>query len=102
MKSSFLRLPGLLVLVALSPLLQAGNPGSRVLYAGGTVAGLTNKTTLRIEVREADGLAVSTKENSFQIPYKDINTLEYGLRVSRRYLEAVLISPMFLLAKKKT
>jgi hypothetical protein len=92
----------LLILLILSPLLQAEDGGSRVLYVGGTVAGLPHKTSLRIEVREADALTVTTKENSFQIPYKDINTLEYGLRVSRRYLEAALISPMFLIAKKKT
>jgi len=61
-----------------------------------------NKTSLRLEVRQADALTVTTKQNTFQIPYQDINTLEYGLRVSRRYLEAALISPMFLIAKKKT
>jgi hypothetical protein len=31
-----------------------------------------------------------------------VNSLEYGLRVSRHYMEAVLISPIFLLEKKKT
>ena len=31
-----------------------------------------------------------------------MNALEYGLRVSRHYAEAVLISPIFLLAKRKT
>jgi hypothetical protein len=92
----------LLVLITLSHLLYAGDAGSRVEYAGGTIAGLRQKTSVRLEVREADALSVTAKEISFQIPYKDINTLEYGLRVSRRYLEAALISPMFLIAKKKT
>jgi hypothetical protein len=36
------------------------------------------------------------------VPYKDVNTLEYGMRVSRRYMEAVLISPIFLVAKRRT
>jgi hypothetical protein len=92
----------LLVLITLSSLLYAGDAGSRVEYVGGTVAGLRQKTSIRVEVSEADVLAVTAKEVSFQIPYKNINTLEYGLRVSRRYLEAALISPMFLIAKKKT
>jgi hypothetical protein len=44
---------------------------------------------------------VNLRSSSFLIPYKDVNTLEYGLRVSRRYVEAALISPVFLLGKKK-
>ncbi len=94
--------PSLLILLALASLLQAGDTGNKVLYVGGTVSGLPNKTSIRIEVLEADVLTVTAKEISFQVPYKDITTLEYGLRVSRRYLEAALISPMFLIAKKKT
>jgi hypothetical protein len=94
--------PGVLVMLALLPLLQAGDTGSRVLYVGGTVAGVPNKCQLRINVVEADALTVTSKASSFQIPYGEVNTIEYGLRVSRRYLEAVLISPVFLVAKKKT
>jgi hypothetical protein len=36
------------------------------------------------------------------VPYSNINNLEYGQRVDRRYLEAILISPLLLLAKKHT
>ena len=93
--------PGILLL-ALAPLLQAGDTGSRVLYVGGTVAGVPNKSGARIEISSDDSLKVSTRNSSLLIPYKDVNTLEYGLRVSRRYVEAALISPVFLLGKKKT
>ncbi|HEX4135045.1 MAG TPA: hypothetical protein VHY84_10585 [Bryobacteraceae bacterium] len=92
----------LLVLLALSPLLQAGDTGTRVLYVGGTVPGVHNKSGVRIDLQQDDAIRLSTGSNSFQVPYKDVNTLEYGLRVSRRYVEAVLISPLFLVAKKKT
>jgi hypothetical protein len=92
----------LLVLLVLSPLLQAGEIGSRVLYVGGTVPGVRNKTDARIDLLQDDALKVIAHGNSFLIPYKDVNTLEYGLRVSRRYVEAVLISPLFLVAKRKT
>jgi hypothetical protein len=92
----------LLALLALSPLLQAGDIGSRVLYVGGTVPGVRNKSDARIELLRDDALKLSIGGNSFLVSYKDVNTLEYGLRVSRRYLEAVLISPIFLVAKKKT
>ena len=91
------------ILPALSPLLQAGQTGSRVLYVGGTVAGLPNRSSARIEMlQQEDMFKFSTRNSSFLIPYKDVNTLEYGLRVNRRYIEAALISPLFLVAKKKT
>jgi hypothetical protein len=93
--------PGMLLLLALAPLLQAGDTGSRVLYVGGTVAGVPNKSVVRIEISRDDSLQVNLRSSSFLIPYKDVNTLEYGLRVSRRYVEAALISPVFLLGKKK-
>jgi hypothetical protein len=93
---------GLLVLLLLTPLLQAGESGDRVLYVGGTVPGIHNKSEIRIDVEKDDCLKVSIHENQILIPYKDVNTLEYGLRVSRRYVEAALISPVFLVGKKKT
>ena len=91
-----------MVLLALSPLLEAGDIGSRVQYVGGTVPGMRNKTTARIDLLQDDALTLKAGGNSFVIPYSDVNTLEYGLRVSRRYVEAVLISPLFLAAKKRT
>jgi hypothetical protein len=99
--------PYLLVLLVLSPLLQAGEIGSRVLYVGGTVPGVRNRSDARIDLqqtdpRQSDAFRLTASGQTFLIPYKDVNTLEYGLRVSRRYVEAVLISPLFLVAKKKT
>lgn len=106
MKSSQLVFPAtfapVLLMFVLSPLLQAGESGSRVKYMGGTVAGVANKSSARLETAEEDGLRFSTARTSVLVPYKDVNTLEYGLKVSRRYVEAALISPVFLLGKKKT
>jgi hypothetical protein len=93
---------GLLALLALTPLLQAGDAGSRVLYVGGTVAGVQNKSQGRIDLVKDDALTLTIRENSVLVPYKDVSTLEYGLHVSRRYVEAIFLSPMFLLAKKKS
>jgi hypothetical protein len=63
---------------------------------------MQNKTDVRIDLLRDDALKLNAGGNSFVIPYSDVTTLEYGLRVSRRYVEAVLISPLFLVAKKKT
>jgi hypothetical protein len=92
----------ILALLALAPLFGAGSNGSRVLYVGGTVAGVSNKSDARIETVQQDALRFSTRNTTVEIPYREINTLEYGMRVSRRYVEAVLISPIFLVAKRRT
>ena len=75
----------LVILLALSSLLQAGDTGSRVLYVGGTVPGLTNKSTARIEMPGDDALKFNSRGNSFAIPYKDVDTLEYGTRLGVRH-----------------
>jgi hypothetical protein len=89
-------------LLALALLLGAESSGSRVLYVGGTVAGVSGKADARIETMRPDMLRLSTRYKVVEIPYAEINTLEYGMRVSRRYMEAVLISPLFLAAKKRS
>ena len=91
----------MLVLLAFLPLLEAGEAGSRVRYMGGTVVGVQKKTLVRVDTEGNDALRLRVGEKILEVPYKDVSTLEYGLRVSRRYAEAVLISPVFLLAKKK-
>jgi len=53
----------ILALLALSPLLQAGGSGSRVLYVGGTVAGVHNKSDARLELSQDEILTISVRDN---------------------------------------
>src|SRR5258706_9615496 len=85
----------------LPPLLLAGDPGGRAQYIGGTVAALPSKSEGRLNTTDEEALLFRTKQASVRIPYSQINTLEYGQRVNRRYVEAILISPLLLLAKKR-
>ncbi len=85
----------------LPPLLLAGDSGGRAAYIGGTVAGLPSKSEGNFNLTDEEILVFRTKKNSVRIPYGQINTLEYGQRVSRRYVSAILISPLLLLAKKR-
>ncbi len=85
----------------LPPLLLAGNPGGRAQYVGGTVAGLLSKSEGNINTTDEEVLLFRTKQASVRIPYSKINTIEYGQRVSRRVVEAILVSPLLLLAKKR-
>jgi hypothetical protein len=93
---------GMCVTPALSPLLQAGGPGDRVQYVGGTVAELPGKSPGRIQITDPDALLFESRGVKIRVPYSNITNLEYGQRVDRRYLEAILISPLLLLSKRHT
>ena len=85
----------------LPPLLLAGDPGGRAQYIGGTVADLPSKSEGNIYTTDEEVLLFRSKQVSVRIPYDKINTIEYGQRVNRRYVAAILISPVLLLAKKR-
>ena len=88
--------------LALSPQLQAGSLGDRVQYVGGTVAELPGKTSGRIQIADPEMLLFSGHGVEVRVRYSNITNIEYGQRVDRRYLEAILISPLLLLSKKRS
>jgi len=79
----------------------AGDSGDHVQYVGGTISALPTKTGGLINTRGEDLFLFQSKGVTVQIPYEKINAVEYGQRVSRRYAEAVLLSPVFLLSKTR-
>jgi hypothetical protein len=79
----------------------AAGPGGRVEYIGGTIADLTEKADARMNTADAAELVVQFKKQAYAVPFERINQLEYGQKVDRRYLSAVLVSPIFLLAKTR-
>jgi hypothetical protein len=81
--------------------LLAEDAGARAQYIGGTLAGLRSKTDVRIDTTGEEGVLFRSKQTAIKIPYDKVNTLEYGQRVSRRFVEAVVISPVLLLAKRR-
>ena len=76
-------------------------PGITWQYVGGTISALPTKTDGFINTHGEDLFLFQTKGVTVQIPYDKINVVEYGQRVSRRYAEAVLLSPVFLLSKTR-
>jgi hypothetical protein len=86
----------------LLPWLKADAIGARVHYVGGTGASLTNKSEVNIQLENEDDLVLESKGATLRIPYSTVNVLEYGEKVERRVAEAVLISPLMLLSKKRT
>jgi hypothetical protein len=90
-----------LTVAVIPPPLPAGDASEHVHYIGGTISALPGKTDGYVNTRQEDVFLFQTKGVTVQIPYDKINVLEYGQRVSRRYVEAILLSPVFLLSKTK-
>jgi len=84
----------------LATLFAAGVIGSPVTYLGGTSALLTRGEALRIDTT-GHQLKIFSEKRAISVPYDDINLIEYGQKVNPRILEAVIISPLLLLSKKK-
>jgi hypothetical protein len=81
--------------------LLAEEAGARAQYIGGTLAELPAKAEVRIDTTSEEGIHFRSKQTAIRVPYDKVNTLEYGQRVSRRFVEAVVISPVLLLAKRR-
>lgn len=75
--------------------------GSRAEYIGGTRPDIPARNSGKIEVTDAVYFEFLTTHIQVKVPYERINLLEYGQKVDRRILAAVVISPLFLLAKKR-
>ncbi len=78
----------------------AGGNGFKAQIMGGTLPGLA-KTDLRLDLTGPVYLALRSGKAELRIPYLKVNTLEYGQTVSRRYAEAILLSPLFILSKTR-
>ena len=82
--------------------LAAAEPGIKVQFVGGTVSGRAAKSKSQLDLTGSETLLISFGPRAeFRIAYQKINTVEYGQNVSRRYAEAVLISPLLLLSKSR-
>ena len=92
----------LLGLLCLSTnLAVAAHSGSHVVYVGGTRPDIPTKNSGEIQVSDHTYFVFTSKHTTVKIPFERINLLEYGQKVDRRYLTAVVISPLFMMAKKR-
>ena len=95
--------PGWVVLgsLLLSLSVTAAEPGIKIQFVGGTLPGLA-KAGASLDLTSTDKLAIHiNRRPPIQIFYPKVNTLEYGQNVNRRYAEAILLSPVFLLSKSR-
>ena len=80
--------------------LGASHMGSRVEYIGGTRADIPERNNGQLQVTDRTYFIFLAKHTQVRIPYGRINLLEYGQKVDRRYL-AAMISPVFMMMKKR-
>ena len=90
-----------LILLVAASICWGGSVGGRVEYIGGTSPTISEKAGGRLITADAATLRIKTKAGTVEVPYERIHTLEYGQKVDRRYISAVLVSPLFLLAKSR-
>ncbi|MBV9612064.1 MAG: hypothetical protein JO091_06305 [Acidobacteriaceae bacterium] len=82
-------------------LLTAARDGSHAEYMGGTRADIPANNSGEIRVTDSVYFVFLSKHTTVRVPYQRINLLEYGQKVDRRYVAAAVISPLFMLAKKR-
>jgi len=70
-------------------------------YVGGTEPGLESGRSGVIETDDDRYFAFYAKGVQVRLAYDRLNLVEYGQKVDRRLIEAIIISPMFLLAKTR-
>ncbi len=73
----------------------------RAQYVGGTASKIDSGTSGAIDVSDAHYFAFYARKAQVRVDYKKIDTLEYGQKVDRRLMMAVIISPIFLLSKSR-
>jgi hypothetical protein len=89
-----------LILVSFGMLAGAGQ-GGRAAYIGGTISQIPDGCQGTVQATDERYFVFYSHHASWRVPYDKINLIEYGQKADRRYLAAVLISPLMLLAKKR-
>jgi hypothetical protein len=91
----------LVVMVVLSVALSAVD-GDKAAYVGGTVQGLKEKAEGKLNTSDQAALGFDAKKDGVaSIPYKSIDSLEYGQKAGRRVGVAIMVSPLALFSKKR-
>ncbi len=89
------------VLFVCAFLAAAARDGSHAEYIGGTRADIPANNSGEIQVTDQVYFVFLSKHSEVKVPYQRINLLEYGQKVSRRYIAAIVLSPLLLTAKKR-
>lgn len=90
-----------LVCAALVCKATARGLGGRAEYVGGTITQIPPGCQGILQATDDRFFVFYSGKASWRVPYDKIDLVEYGEKVDRRYIVAVILSPLFLLAKKR-
>jgi hypothetical protein len=88
--------------LAIAWALGAAGFGGKAQYIGGTRSDIPPGCGGSVQAIDDRYFVFYAGKASLRVPYEKINLLEYGQKVDRRYAMAVIISPLFLLSKKRS
>ena len=77
------------------------DPGAPAEYLGGTLVTMEAGAAGSLRTDDPISFVFLTKKSVVRVPYERINLVEYGQKVDRRLAEAILISPLLILSKKR-
>ena len=83
------------------PLAYAKVSGKEAMYVGGTIPNLPEGTTGALDTTDEKVLRFNSPKGSFEIPYENITSLEYGQKAGRRLGVALTITIWALFSKKR-
>lgn len=75
--------------------------GASARYVGGTLPAISADSDGKLSATDDLFLEYRCKGKQVHVQYSSINLIEYGQHVDRRYIMAALVSPLFILSKKK-
>ena len=101
MMRQFGRLRIELVLCLVLCLMGLDAADSKAEFVGGTLSTFKIGQDGRLALDQTDLLVFGSKQQKVTVLYNRIRSIEYGQKVDRRYISAILISPLFLLAKSR-
>lgn len=81
--------------------LEAGINKDGAMYMGGTVTTIPEQTEGKLDFAQPDKMAFRWKNGSWDLPYTQIISLEYGQKAGRRVGVAVVITVWALFSKKR-
>ena len=96
--------PVALVLLSVFAFALAGNAGlgsDKTAYIGGTENQIKEGTEGASSAKDEKKFTFDYKGGSLDIPYEEVNDLEYGQKAGRRIGLAITISPWLLFSKKR-
>ena len=88
-------------LAALAAVLAEAGAAARAEYVGGTSFTLASGEVGMLDAGDEQYLAFYTKKGQIRVAFARVNLIEYGQQVNRRLTLAAVISPVFLLSKKR-